>query len=236
MTFFARFEQRHRVVHRAQRLAPGVPGDDDVVAERSRRPVRRQDQHRRAGLEERAIEHAAPNDVMRQAFGPGRNHQVDAMGERPRPRPAFPPARRSRVGAASPASPRVNIRLTAASALRLGACARRADVDPDQSRLVSLSQRDGEASPLEPPRPSHRDRRGYPCTPFSPSLSAAGAHHNQPSFRSPRRHVAEARSYRSGRLQQCSMWTVPVDVPPRGWTESLAAVTYCNRPAFLISM
>ena len=42
----------------------------------------RQDQHRRAGFEQRPVEHAGANGVMSQAFGARRDHQVDAMAQR----------------------------------------------------------------------------------------------------------------------------------------------------------
>ena len=108
-------------------------------------PVRRKDQHRNAGLEERPIEHAA-RMVAWARLRARRNHQVDAMGEKvalarffrrheDRGRRGF--ARRVRE---HPGHRRF--------ALRLFARRRRADVDSDQSRLVGLSQRDGGAGPL----------------------------------------------------------------------------------------
>ena len=43
-------------MHGVRRLPSGVPGDDDVLADRSAGPLGRQDQHRRARFEERAVE------------------------------------------------------------------------------------------------------------------------------------------------------------------------------------
>ena len=74
-------QERQRVVHGAQRLPPAVPGDDDIVADFASGPAGRQDQHRRAGFEERAVERAMPDEVARHAARRRRDDEIDAMGD-----------------------------------------------------------------------------------------------------------------------------------------------------------
>ena len=103
MTFFARSSSG--IASWTARNASRPPFQAMTMLSPTGPPRRRsrggRDHHRRAGFEERPIEHATANGVMRQTFGPGRNHQVDAMGKDHSPSLGFPAGTKIAVSAAA---------------------------------------------------------------------------------------------------------------------------------------
>ena len=131
----------------AQRLPSAVPGDDDVVADRAARPVGRQDQHRRAGFDERPVERAVPHHVARRAARGGGDHQIDAMGEGV----SFAGLLGRHEHGLDPcvAGGGIEHLLRGVRTFTSGQRFRRADVDPDEPRAVRLGEADGEMEPFD---------------------------------------------------------------------------------------